>query len=69
MADERMKDALRRLFRVLARLSKDEGFDIDVRDKPQFKALCDDPLLASMTDEEMRARLRPLVKTATDFLC
>jgi hypothetical protein len=69
MADEQKKDAQRRLFRVVARLSKGEGFDIDVRDKPQFKELCDDPLLVSMTDGEMIARLRPLVKTATDFVC
>jgi hypothetical protein len=69
MADQSKADAQRRLFRVLARLSKDEGFDIDVRDRGEFKALCDDPLLPELSDEEMIARLRPLLKTATDFVC
>lgn len=65
---ESKADAQRRLFLVLADVSRSEGVEIDGHD-PRFRELCDSPDLPGMGDEEMRERVRGLVKSATEFSC
>jgi hypothetical protein len=64
MADETQKLALLRLFRLADEVRR-EGLKLDGTD-PAWKALCDDPNLQSMGDEEIKSRLREIVEVVSD---
>ncbi len=67
MADEQ-KQAVIRMFRIFALMQREAGVQIDGRD-PAFRELCDDPRLAEMTEEELKARAGEMFKTASDYVC
>jgi hypothetical protein len=65
MADERKKAAQLRLFRLAAIVQRDEGLKLDGED-PAWRALCNDPRLAQMSDDEIEARLVGLAQVVSD---
>jgi hypothetical protein len=67
MAGEFHKDAVLRLFRLAAQVQRD-GLKLDGRD-PAWRSLCNHPDLASMSDDEMKDRLRELALVASEYVC
>jgi hypothetical protein len=64
MADEQKEAAQLRLFRLAAGVRR-EGFKLDGED-PAWRALCDDPDLRYMGEEEIKDRLRGLAQVVSD---
>jgi hypothetical protein len=62
---ERKREAVVRLMRVAAEVQRD-GIKVDGRD-PGWRALCDSPGLAEMSEEEMRERLIGLALVTSRF--
>jgi hypothetical protein len=66
MTDDEKKAAVVRAMRLAASVQRDEGLKLDGRD-PAWRKLCNDPNLASLTDDEIKSRVRELASEVEGY--